>query len=195
MKSSYVQCATAAGEAAVVDTIVLAFAADPMVRWCWRSSAEYCANMPAFTRAFGGNAFDHASAHFVENGVGAALWLPPEVRPDEDAMAQIVQRSVPEAVMSDLSVVIGQMAEHHPNEPHWYLPLLGVDPAHQGRGLGSALLSHALAQCDRDGIPAYLESSNPRNIPLYERHGFRAIGKIQVGSSPTLVPMLRPVGG
>ncbi len=63
---------------------------------------------------------------------------------------------------------------------------------HQGWGHGSARLRrHALEQCDRDGVIAYLESSNPRNIPLYERHGFASLGSIQAGSSPTIVPMLR----
>ena len=58
-------------------------------------------------------------------------------------------------------------------------------------GQGDALMSYALERCDRDRMPAYLESSNPRNIPFYERHGFERLGEIQVGSSPTLVPMLR----
>ena len=48
-----------------------------------------------------------------------------------------------------------------------------------------------LARCDADGIPAYLESSNPRNIGLYQRHGFEVRSPIQVGSSPEVVPMLR----
>jgi ribosomal protein S18 acetylase RimI-like enzyme len=71
------------------------------------------------------------------------------------------------------------------------LPLIGVDPAHQGKGLGDALMLHALEQCDRDKLPAYLESTSPRNISLYRRQGFEPLGAIQVGSSPTLVPMLR----
>jgi ribosomal protein S18 acetylase RimI-like enzyme len=83
------------------------------------------------------------------------------------------------------------MAGYHPAEPHWYLPLIGVDPTHQNRGYGSALLRHALLQCDRDHVAAYLESSNPANIPLYERHGFTVLGTIQVGSSPPITPMLR----
>jgi ribosomal protein S18 acetylase RimI-like enzyme len=58
-------------------------------------------------------------------------------------------------------------------------------------GYGSALLRYALQQCDRDGVAAYLESSNPRNISLYERHGFAKLGSIQAGTSPTMVPMLR----
>ena len=83
------------------------------------------------------------------------------------------------------------MARYHPKEPHWYLPLLGVDPARQGQGLGSALLKHALAHCDAEGLPAYLESSNIKNVPLYERHGFEVLGVIQPGDFPPLYPMLR----
>jgi Acetyltransferases len=83
------------------------------------------------------------------------------------------------------------MGNFHPHEPHWYLPIIGVDPPHQGRGLGEQLMAHALARCDADRLPAYLESSNPRNLSFYQRHGFEALGRIQVGSSPTLVPMLR----
>ena len=70
----------------------------------------------------------------------------------------------------------------HPTEPHWYLPMIAMDPALQSRGYGSALLRAALARCDEDGLPAYLESSNPRNISIYRRHGFEATGTIQVGS-------------
>ena len=84
-----------------------------------------------------------------------------------------------------------QMASFHPHELHWYLPLIGVDPARQGQQLGDKLLAHALARCDADRLPAYLESSNPRNLGFYQRHGFETLGKIQVGSSPTIVPMLR----
>lgn len=69
--------------------------------------------------------------------------------------------------------------------------MIGVDPAHQGGGIGSALIAEGLKAVDRDGLIAYLESSNPRNIPLYQRHGFEVIGEIQSGSSPTVRPMLR----
>nr|WP_257785612.1 GNAT family N-acetyltransferase [Pedobacter steynii] len=68
------------------------------------------------------------------------------------------------------------MDKFHPTEPHWYLPMIGVDPAHQGAGVGSALM---------------IESSNPKNISLYKRHGFEVIGTIQSGNSPVLRPMLR----
>ncbi|MGV1015508.1 MAG: GNAT family N-acetyltransferase, partial [Methyloceanibacter sp.] len=80
----------------------------------------------------------------------------------------------------------------HPDEPHWYLPLIGTDPALQGKGHGSSLLRHALSICDAEKMPAYLEATSARNVPFYRRHGFEAIGTIRVGTSPTITPMLRP---
>jgi len=71
------------------------------------------------------------------------------------------------------------------------LPLVGVDPIAQGRGYGALLMRHAAHRFDAEGVPAYLESSNPRNISLYLRHGFEILGTIQVGDSPTVTPMLR----
>ena len=87
--------------------------------------------------------------------------------------------------------MLDEMDSYHIEEEHWYLPMIGVDPSQQGRGIGSALLQHALAPCDEQGLPAYLESSNPANVPLYQRHGFEVLGEIQIGSSPVVYPMLR----
>ena len=83
------------------------------------------------------------------------------------------------------------MDDLHPSDDHWYLPLTGVDPVAQGRRLGTALLRHALQTCDRDGLPAYLEATSPRNRNLYARHGFRTVEIIQAGTSPPLWAMLR----
>jgi GNAT superfamily N-acetyltransferase len=57
--------------------------------------------------------------------------------------------------------------------PHWYLLLLGVDPAYRGRGLGGRLMQPILAWASRDGVPCYLETENERNLDFYARHGFR----------------------
>lgn len=83
------------------------------------------------------------------------------------------------------------MGSSHPAEPHWYLPFIGVDPARQGAGYGSELMKHALERCDADRIPAYLENSNPKNTPFYERFGFEPLGVIKAGTVPDIVPMLR----
>ena len=93
--------------------------------------------------------------------------------------------------LDDLLGTFDEMDSYHPEEPHWYLPLIGVEPNARGRGLGEALMRHALSRCDREKKVAYLESSNPRNISLYERHGFEVMGEIQVGLGPLVTPMLR----
>jgi len=92
---------------------------------------------------------------------------------------------------NDLFEVIQQMGHHHPSGPHWYLPLVGVEPLHQSRGLGATVLRPVLQRCDRERLPAYLESTNPRNIPFYESLGFERVGVIQAGASPEIVPMIR----
>jgi ribosomal protein S18 acetylase RimI-like enzyme len=122
------------------------------------------------------------------------MWLPPGVEPDGERLGALAIANAPPDRVADLGAVMEEMGRFHPHEPHWYLPLIGVDPALQGRGIGAALMRHALARCDADGMPAYLESSNPRNITLYRRHGFEPLGAIQRGGSPTLVPMLRKPG-
>ena len=93
--------------------------------------------------------------------------------------------------LDDLLGTFGEMEHSHPEEPHWYLPMIGVEPHAQGRGLGGELMDQALARCDRDGALAYLESSNPRNIPFYRRHGFEILREIRVGAAPPVIPMIR----
>src|SRR4029079_14902841 len=87
------------------------------------------------------------------------------------------------------------MREHHPDESHWYLGVIATRPERQGQGLGTELLHASLARVDEQGLPAYLESSNPRNVSLYLRHGFVAIGEIELDGGPSLTKMWRdPVG-
>ncbi|MFG2989686.1 GNAT family N-acetyltransferase [Streptomyces sp. NPDC048257] len=88
------------------------------------------------------------------------------------------------------------MHEAHPETPHWYLPSVGTDQGLQGMGVGSALLRQQLADCDRFGQPAYLESSNITNVPFYEGLGFRVTGEIRTPEGgPTLWPMWRDPHG
>jgi ribosomal protein S18 acetylase RimI-like enzyme len=171
--------------------MILAFGTDPMVRWFYPNPPEYLTHFPRLTVAVGGKAFANGSAHYAEGFAGATLWLPPGVSPDEGLPAAIIRETVSEPLRADALTIFEQMGAAHPKEPHWYLWMIGTDPTRQGRGYGSALMRHALASCDHDKTLAYLESSNPRNLSLYLRHGFELIGTIQVGGCPPIFPMLR----
>ncbi|HEU4558025.1 MAG TPA: GNAT family N-acetyltransferase [Longimicrobium sp.] len=191
MTTPIITTATTSDEAPAIAVVVLAFSADPAARWTWPDPQQYLMHFPSFVKALGGNAFAHGSAYYVDGYAGAALWLPPGVNPDEDALITLLQRTGSAPVQKDVFAVFEQMERYHPREPYWYLPFIGVDPFQQGNGYGAALIKHALIPCDRDHTLAYLESSNPKNIPLYERHGFELLGTIQVGTSPPIFPMLR----
>ena len=174
------------------EALLLAFETDPLARWLAPDLAQYRESSPHFMRAFAGRAIDQGSAYYSDNYSGVALWLPPGISPDEEAMGHVMQGYGAHPDLDAAIALFAEMAGYHPDEPHWYLPMIGVVPAQQGAGIGSALMKHALLRCDREHKAAYLESSNPRNNPLYERHGFELLGTIQVGSSPPIFPMLRP---
>jgi GNAT superfamily N-acetyltransferase len=179
----------------IFGVLTLAFAADPPNRWMFPDAADYLRHFPGFARALGGNAIAARSAYVDADHSGVALWLAPDTGPDEAALTRFIADSVPAEKQADLAAVIEQMGRTHPAEPHWYLPFVGVEPVRQGLGLGAALLRPVLAACDADGVPAYLESTNPRNQPFYRRLGFAALAEIRVGDCPPIVPMLRRPGG
>jgi GNAT superfamily N-acetyltransferase len=186
-----IKTATSSDEAPIIDVMMQAFAADPVAKWIWPDSQQYYMYFPSFVRGFGGKAFTHGSAYYVDGYAAAALRLPPGALPDDDMLSSIFQRSVSEQSQKDVITVFDQMGRYHPSEPHWHLPLMGVDPLKQGKGFGSALIKHTLVQCDRDNKLAYLESSSPRSVPFYKRHGFELLGTIQRRGSPPIFPMLR----
>lgn len=174
-----------------VVSLTLAFSSDPVMRWGWPDPERYLTYWPQIADAFGGRAFDHGTAHSLEDCVAVALWLPPGVGPDGETVMGLMRESMDDQTFNDINGVFEQMDELHPNDDHWYLPLMGVDPVAQGRGLGTTLLRHALKTCDSDGLPAYLEATSPRSRDLYARHGFNIVEIIQAGTSPPLWAMLR----
>jgi ribosomal protein S18 acetylase RimI-like enzyme len=117
--------------------------------------------------------------------------VPPGVLPDDEPIAELFERKMSGSKLKEVLFLFEQMSGFHPNEPHWYIPLFGVDPVLHGRGLGSYLMQHGLAACDRDQKLVYLEATSPKNRAFYEHHGFRVLGEIRSADSPPMFPMLR----
>jgi len=176
----------------LVDLLTLAFSKDPVWRWVYPEARSYLANFPPFARLFAEASVAAGAAFLSGQANGAALWLPPDARADDAQLARLFQETIDESRQPEVFGYFGKMEAFHPEETHWYLPITGVDPASQGQGHGGAMLRHALSRCDGAGLPAYLESSSPANVPLYERHGFEVVGEIRGDGAPTMIPMRRP---
>jgi ribosomal protein S18 acetylase RimI-like enzyme len=130
------------------------------------------------------------------DGDGGALWSAPgswalpmsEILRESVPAMRAFGRNLPRALRSQLFI-----ESRHPKQPtHWYLGYLGVAPGQQGRGLGATMLRAVLDDADATGTPAYLESSNERNLTLYERHGFSVVEAVRLlGTGPTVWRMWR----
>jgi ribosomal protein S18 acetylase RimI-like enzyme len=141
-------------------------------------------------------AFPHDEVWMTADGAAAAVWLPPPgrwqlSRPQRLRLLPSLVRFFGLRTASVLGGLEGMEARHPQDRSHWYLFILGTEPAARGRGLGSALLAQVLARVDADGLPAYLESSSERNLALYGRHGFEIIDEVAIPGGPRIWPMWR----
>jgi ribosomal protein S18 acetylase RimI-like enzyme len=138
-------------------------------------------------------------AYLAGGAAGAALWSAPgswnlpmsEIARESMPAFRAFGRNLPRALRTQLEV-----ESKHPKEPtHWYLGYLGVAPGHQGQGIGTRMLREVLDRADAEGTPAFLESSNERNLTVYERAGFRVVESYQaLGKGPTIWRMWREPG-
>jgi len=118
-------------ETNVIGTLVSAFIDDPVERWLWPEAQQYLTHFPAFVAAFGSEAFTRQTVWTLGGFAAVAWWIPPDVQPDEQAIIAVLKQSVSSKKHEDTFRVLGQMDAAHPNEPHWYLPWLGVDSPHR----------------------------------------------------------------
>jgi GNAT superfamily N-acetyltransferase len=176
-----------------------AFYDDPVTSWMLPDDNS---RLTALTRAFAPLTRYHflpraGSEVGVRDGtVGAAtLWDPPGQRKPSMFEQLITTPSMLWAFRSRVPAsmrVMELMEKHHPEEPHWYLMLIGSDPTVRGAGFGHALMRSRLDRCDAEGSPAYLENSNPKNESYYMRFGFEIMGEIKLpDGGPPMWPMWR----
>ena len=175
-----------------LSTLALAFSSDSLLRWMLPSSDSYLANIIKIFDVFAGNSIDGETCLITSSFEGAAMWLAPGVEADEDAVSDTFARIFSPEFLPRVDEIFAAMESYHPHDDNcWYLPLIGVDPGHQNKGVGAALMKHMTEKLDNESAMAYLESSNQKNISLYLRHGFEVIGEIQIYDSPIVTPMIR----
>ncbi len=178
----------------VMNTLLLGLSMDPLFRWYFPEPDEFLSNAPALLDLISGKAFEHNTVYHTENFTCCALWLPPDVHPDDDGISRYLEEKLEGPRLKEVSALEAEMSKSIPKEACWHLSLIVADPAQTGKGHGSKLLDHTLRLIDEDKKPAYLESTNRANLTLYERYGFDLINEIQIGNSPTIYSMIRQPG-
>jgi GNAT superfamily N-acetyltransferase len=191
-----VRPATSADVPGIVDMLVQAFDDDPVASYMFAGARRRRLGLHSFfATELRRHYLPHGHVYVTEDLSGAALWGPPDR--ERHPVAELLQL-LPTAPFLTSPHTVGalrlmfKIESLHPTEPHWYLFTLGTAPEHQGKGVGSALLSTVLAHVDEQGEPAYLESSKERNVPLYARFGFKVIDEVSpVWGSPPIWRMWR----
>jgi GNAT superfamily N-acetyltransferase len=192
--------ATADDAATVTEILVRAFNNCPTWGWAFPDQAARAAGHRALWGLLVEGAMRFPWVWLGAGGVTTSVWIPPG---ESELTAEQIERIEPmlKQMLGDgasrvLTALDAFDAAHPHDEPHFYLSLLGTDPAHYGHGYGLGLLAENLRIVDAQGMPAYLESSNPANVPLYERYGFRQRGSFELpGGGPTVPTMWRPAAG
>lgn len=172
---------------AVTETICLAFHEDPTWSWAFPDAGRRQAQYAVWWRLLIAGAMRYPWVRMTGRCEAAAVWIPPggtELSEEHEEQVEPLLRDLVGARAEEVLELLDRFDAAQPrDEPHYYLSLLGTHPAHAGRGLGMALLAENLRRIDEEGMPAYLESSNPANNRRYERHGFAKIGEFYPPSS------------
>lgn len=197
MAETTIRKATLADVNLLVPHLARAFENDPFINWFVRQDDKRAYGFDALFRTWLCKlSLPHGEVLTTDDCVGGALWYPP----GKSKMGFTQQLPLLPAViriaglrglkrMIDLGDALDKI---HPTERHYYLSFIGVDPDHQGKGLGAALMQPVLKRCDHEGCGAYLENSNEVNTAYYGRRGFKVVDEIDMGQgAPLLWPMWR----
>jgi ribosomal protein S18 acetylase RimI-like enzyme len=176
------------------EVLLRSFFDDPLMMWLCPEEKRRTRALPAFFYADLDSISRRGRVLTTPDRAGAAAWSAPGQwkTPSLETLrvAAMLTRQFGRRIRPGLGL-FNLIERQHPEEPHWYLAVIGTDPAKQGRGVGGALINEITAQCDGTGAGAYLESSKEANAAYYERFGFKVRGEISYKDSPTLWRMWR----
>lgn len=179
----------------VVEILVGAFYQDPTWAWAFPDPALRREQHRRVWRLFVEGAARYPSVWLNADETATAVWIPPGGTEMSDEQHAMIEPLIIELLGDDAPRVLDLFdlfEQAHPQAlPHYYLTLLGTDPAHRGKGLGLQLLEDTLQLADEDGLPAYLEASNPVNVALYARYGFAPYQTFSLPNGPDVTTMWR----
>lgn len=179
-------------------TLARAFHDDPVTRWVYPADRRRPLYAGRFFRWQLRRLGRQDVSWTTAGHDGAALWaLPGRWREDGRESLALLRQTLP-GVLPRLPRVLrglGQVEARHPSERHLYLAVLGVDPDLQGTGVGSRLIRPGLDLCDREALPAYLETGRERNLAFYGRHGFRVLDELRLPNGPRVWFLWREPAG
>lgn len=188
-EASSPRVATTVDAPTVTRILVDAFHDDPMWgAWAFPDPRARLRHRETVFRLLVEGALRYPWVWLAADDAATALWIPPGGNELSPAQEQQIDSVLRESLGTRASVVLHafeMFAEARPSEPHYYLTLLGTDPAYGGRGIGRRLLSANLRQVDAEGAAAYLEAADEL-VPLYERHGFRVLSRFDLNDGPTV---------
>lgn len=192
--SAGARAATKADSDAISATLARAFLDDPVMMFMLPDADERRAKLPRLFGVLLAMALPHGLCRVTSGAEAATIWKPPGKWHlsiwDYVAHAPQLLGIFGTRVLSVLATM-DRIEKVHPKREHFYLQVVGTDPAKQGKGFASAILRHQLAASDAAGLPCYLESSKDTNIPIYRSFGFETTGEIEIPDGPTLWPMWR----
>lgn len=160
-----------------LDTVLAAFATDPLLRWVWPDDERY----DACGRGFFGLLLDLRLAAgevwTADGGSAVAMWDPPGglYLPTPDAVWTGVKTGFTEVERGRWATYESVMRLPQGMPPHWYLGVLATEPARQRGGLARAVVAPVLAAADRTGLATYLETASEDNLAVYGRLGFETV--------------------
>lgn len=169
--------ATEADANTIITTLAAAFGTDPLWSWAFPDPNKRAEQLATWLGFFVESALPNGWVWISGTGEATSVWTPPgktELSAEAKAKVEPFLAAELGAHAESVLQLMEQFEAASPShQSFYYLSFLGTHPEHRGHGIGMSLLGANLTQVDADGMPAYLESSNPANNTRYERLGFK----------------------
>jgi len=174
-----------------VATIIISFCSDPLIGWILPNLKKRLDFLQDFASFFIQTAVPDCGVHVLPDFSGVAIWTSADESMPSSRLQSIFAEHISLSILRQYFSMSAELDLAKPAGQHLTLQLIGVDPVRQGQGIATSLIDFGLREADRQGLPTYLQSTNPRNIPLYQRFGFKIVKEVGAAGVPPRIAMVR----